>query len=306
MPLCFLAPHHVLLGGGTGGASLDPCGPASSQDRPMDTLPTESGGIWRSLRGSVQAGRLYRGPPGPGCALTPPAYLHCLPSRQPGLWATGSATQSAQGDHRHPAGPGLWPQPVTLLPSEPPPQTSRTPRTAFPWLPGSAWEQGEARLGWIASRHPHRGCCCSLLPGTLVTSCPHTDNAGGGGAVPGVGVAIWWSTDGGPPCPGEGVEQGPGNSAPPSPAWLHPPTSPKSISMPKDVSLTHTCELSWCLSLSKVQKGPQMDKPQPERSQAGGYRTSCDSARTGHTPTWPWPCPLFTVSGRAQAPPLAA
>ena len=190
MPLCFLAPHHVLLGGGTGGASLDPCGPASSQDRPMDTLPNESGGIWRSLRGSVQAGRLYRGPPGPGCALTPPAYLHCLPSRQPGLWATGSATQSAQGDHRHPAGPGLWPQPVTLLPSEPPPQTSRTPRTAFPWLPGSAWEQGEARLGWIASRHPHRGCCCSLLPGTLVTSCPHTDNAGGGGPRSGSGHLV--------------------------------------------------------------------------------------------------------------------
>ena len=53
-----------------------------------------------------------------------------------------------------------------------------------------------------------------------------------------------------------------------------------------------------------------MDKPQPGCSQAantgGGYRTSCDSALASHTPTWPGPCPLFTVSGRAQAPPLAA
>ena len=191
--MCFLAPHHVLLGGGTGGASLDPRGPASSQDRLMDTLPTESGGIWRSLRGSVQTGRLSRGPPGAGCARTPPHTCTVSPH---GSLACGSLAvpPSLPKVTRHPAGPGLWPQPVTLLPSEPPPQTSRTPRTAFPWLPGSTWEQGEARLGWTASRYSHRGCCCSLLPETLVTSCPHTDNAGGG--VPGVGVAIWWSTDG--------------------------------------------------------------------------------------------------------------
>ena len=179
MPLCFLAPHHVLLGGGTGGASLDPRGPASSQDRLMDTLPTESGGIWRSLRGSVQTGRLSRGPPGAGCARTPPHTCTVSPH---GSLACGSLAvpPSLPKVTRHPAGPGLWPQPVTLLPSEPPPQTSRTPRTAFPWLPGSTWEQGEARLGWTASRYSHRGCCCSLLPETLVTSCPHNDNAGGG------------------------------------------------------------------------------------------------------------------------------
>ena len=189
MPLCFLAPHHVLLGGGTGGASLDPRGPASSQDRLMDTLPTESGGIWRSLRGSVQTGRLSRGPPGAGCARTPPHTCTVSPH---GSLACGSLAvpPSLPKVTRHPAGPGLWPQPVTLLPSEPPPQTSRTPRTAFPWLPGSTWEQGEARLGWTASRYSHRGCCCSLLPETLVTSCPHTDNAEGGGPRSGSGHLV--------------------------------------------------------------------------------------------------------------------
>ena len=87
MPLCFLGPHHVLLGG----ASLGLRGPASPQDRQMDTVPTESEGSWRSLRGSAQAGRLSIGPPGTSCALTlprthtisPHGSLPCGPSAVP-------------------------------------------------------------------------------------------------------------------------------------------------------------------------------------------------------------------------------
>lgn len=188
-----------------------------------------------------------------------------------------------------------------------PPQTSRTLRTALPWLPGSAWEQGEAGLGWIACRRPHRGCCCSLLPGTLVTSCPHTDNVGG---LPG-----WEWPSGGQQRATRHVRGGcgtgtrePGTSIP----SLAPPThQPKEHQYPRaPASVTPMSSHGACLS-PKCRRTPKMDKPQPGYSQAAntaegwGYRTSCDSALTGHTPTWPWPCPLFSLR-RAQAPPLAA
>lgn len=178
-----------------------------------------------------------------------------------------------------------------------PPQTSRTLRTALPWLPGSAWEQGEAGLGWIACRRPHRGCCCSLLPGTLVTSCPHTDNVGG---LPG-----WEWPSGGQQRATRHVRGGcgtgtrePGTSIP----SLAPPThQPKEHQCPRaPASVTPMSSHGACLS-PKCRRTPKMDKPQPGYSQAAntaggwGYRTSCDSALTGHTPTWPWPCPLFSL-----------
>ena len=83
---------------------------------------------------------------------------------------------------------------------------------------------------------------------------------------------------------------------------LDPPIyQPKEHQCPRaPASLTPVSSHDACLS----------PKPQPGCSQAAntgrGYRTSCDSALASHTPTWPGPCPLFTVSGRAQAPPLAA
>ena len=154
-----------------------------------------------------------------------------------------------------------------------------------------------AGLGWIACRRPHRGCCCSLLPGTLVTSCPHTDNVGG---LPG-----WEWPSGGQQRATRHVRGGcgtgtrePGTSIP----SLAPPThQPKEHQYPRaPASVTPMSSHGACLS-PKCRRTPKMDKPQPGYSQAAntaegwGYRTSCDSALTGHTPTWPWPCPLFSL-----------
>lgn len=71
-----------------------------------------------------------------------------------------------------------------------------------------------------------------------------------------MGVAIRRSTEGDPPCPGRVWNRDPGTGhLHPQPGSTHPPAQRATV--PKGTSLSHTHELSWCLSLSKVQKDPQ-------------------------------------------------
>lgn len=159
------------------------------------------------------------------CALAPVrtcAYPRHLASRQPALRAVSSATQSARGAHRCPAGPGLQPHRACLLTLEPLPKPPEHQGQLLPWR-GSGWEQA-----------------------------PHCRPTG----VPGMGVAIRAQRPT-PPCPGEGVEQGPRHPALPSLSGLHPSTGPKNISAQGCRALAHSCDLSRRLSLSKAQTAPK-------------------------------------------------
>lgn len=160
VPLCFLAPHRVLLGG----ASLGLRGPANPQDRQMDTFPTESEGSWRSLRGFVQAGGLSIGPPGASCALTlprthtisPHGSLPCGPSAVPPSLpkVTTDAQQGQRSDHSK----------SPFCPRKPllkPPEHQGQPFPGSQVQPGSRWG---GRAGLYSIQTPSQGLLLLCAP----------------------------------------------------------------------------------------------------------------------------------------------
>ena len=223
------------------------------------------------------------------------AYPPRLASRQPALWAISSVTQSARGAHRCPAGPGLRPHQACLLTLEPLPKLQNVKDSPFP---GEAQAGSRKGPGWAGQ--PPDTLTSAVLPlcslGLLSPAVPTLPTHGG----PRNGSGHWAQRPT-PPCPGEGVEQGPRHLALPSLSRLHPPTGPKNISAQGCRALL-TAVISHGICLSPKPRQPRKEQASARTLTSRERWQGATEPPVTQRPRWPNchllpPLLLATVSG---------